>query len=130
MNSFIVRHFILAKDFKPNPENNMFSAKHIYEYIRAEKYPAYVDLKAVLGVYFLNPNRKYLIEINVIQNNTSLGKWSFNDVTVDKPNEIVNIFLRTKGKLYIPKEGFVQFDIYVNDQKINTQFIQALAEEE
>ncbi|SCN34185.1 hypothetical protein [Bacillus wiedmannii] len=124
-----IRHFILAKEFKIDYNASTFNAKKIYEYISANQYPSKFDLKGMLGICFLNPQKSYNIEIEILQEGDFLGRWTFRDVKVDRDYEIMNIPLNTDGHLYILKEGFIDFVIKVNDEIIGTQVVKAVKEE-
>lgn len=124
-----LRHFILAKDFKLNRDSQTFTAKNIYEFIVSEQYPAYINFKAIIGLCFLKPDKDYTVIVNVLQNEKILSRWNFEEVKVERINEIGNFFLDSHGKFTIKEEGFLQFDIIVNGELINTQYVQAVVGE-
>lgn len=125
MSNLKVRHFILGEDFELDGKNT-FSAKGVYEYFSAPSFPSLFTLHGILGIYFLQLNEKYNVEIHISQDETLIGKFIFDGITVDKPNEIMNFVLR--AEFSIPNEGFVQFDILVNGKFIDTQIVQAIQE--
>ncbi|MEF7658221.1 hypothetical protein [Bacillus thuringiensis] len=124
-----IRHFILANDFDIDFNASTFTAIDIYEYISASQYPSYFNLKGMLGICFLTPHKPYKIEVDIMQEDESLGKWVFNDVITNKENDIMNINLNTDGRLNILHEGFIHFVVKVNDQVVGTQVVKVVREE-
>lgn len=120
-----LRHFVLCESLDRNTNNDNLTAINIFEYFSAPSYPASFDINMVIGVYFLQPGKEYTLHLKAYANNKLFGEGDFGPSYVDKQDEIMNFLFHT-DEFIIPEEGMLRFDIYINGEIIDDQYIKAV----
>lgn len=128
MESLKVRHFILCTSAERRDEYN-FTAVGIYEYFSAPDFPCKIDIEFVLGLCFAQPGEQYEISVTIYQDGILLGGWHPVPFELDKPipNEVMTLHFRA-NQFPIPNEGLVEFRILVDNELVDTQYVDARRE--
>jgi hypothetical protein len=123
-----LRHFILCEKLEMPSDTDNFGAINIFEYFAAPSYPSAFDIYFVIGVYFLQPGKEYKLQLRTYLNNKLFGSGEFSPSKVDKQDEIMNYLFHSK-EFVIPEEGMLRFEIYINGELFDEQYVKAVREE-
>ncbi len=122
-----LRFFLPCTDVNFDDEERRMDAKGVYEYIQVSNLPSVFALHIVLGIHNLEFGRRYQGLVEVFQAGKRIGGWEKQEISVDKPHEIVVLRL-TADNFTVLLDAPVEFRVFIDDVLVDEQFIDIVKE--